>query len=98
MVEGSRTFSDEHLALGDMLLKIFQPFNIELANLCSMIQCEFVKFKLGFRAFRNGRLLQEASFLVCKNIKNVIPVQKIDCEEYYLHDDFLLTQQMPGVP
>ena len=64
MVERSGTFSDENLALGDMLLKIFQPFNIELANLCSMIQCEFVKFKLGFRAFRNWRLLQETPFLV----------------------------------
>ena len=97
MVEGSRTLLDENLALGNMLLKIFQPFNVELANLCSMIQSELVKLKLGFRAFRNGRFLQEAPFLVC-NVRNAILVQKLDCDEYYLHVDFLSTQQMPGVP
>ena len=37
MVEGSRTLLDKHLALGNMLLKVLQPFNVELANLCSMI-------------------------------------------------------------
>ena len=95
MVEGSRTLLDEHLALGDMLLKVLQPFNVELANLCSMIQSELVKLKLGFRAFRNGRFLQEAPFLVC-NIRNTILVQLQ--HEYNLLVDFLSTQQMPGVP
>ena len=48
MVEGSRTFLDKHLALGNMLLKVFQPFNIELANLCGMIESKFIKLKLEF--------------------------------------------------
>ena len=64
MVEGSGTFADNHLVLGDVLLKIFQPFNIELANVRRVVKSEFVKIKLGFRAFRNGRLLQEGPFLV----------------------------------